>query len=352
MKKAILLSVVVCMFTANIVSASRVIINAVGVEVSQIDGSKYGQNNTSLIDQSGLSDIYIPGVTDFDTFTTTTTACYDHSLPNYGLGGVGGLGSFYFDLGEVLDIDAIATWGQDCCSATMKTYDLYASDTFGADGSRVFIGRFSAGYSPNAYVHYFSSVQTQFLEIDVIENYGWSATRLNEVVFGGTVLETESVSIDIVPGKCPNAINAKGNGPLLVAICGSDVVDVNDIDVASIEIFGVKPVRSCYRDAAAVDPEAVEDCLCVEERRDGVTDLLLRFKKQDILKAIGPIQDGDNILLTLTGFLKDETPIEGNDCIIIDKKGKPEPDIAVAPENNKNAKRTQTIELDGTNIMN
>ncbi|MDH5182227.1 MAG: hypothetical protein OEZ39_02750 [Gammaproteobacteria bacterium] len=165
-----------------------VILGPTAVDVSATDTSIYGSNNNSLIDQSGLSANYISGVTDFAAFTSTSTAHYDTTLTNLGLGGVAELGSFYFDLGSLFNVDGVATWGQDCCSATLLSYDLYASDAFGAAGTRELIGRFSAGTTPNAYAHTFSAVTTRFLEIDVIANSGYPyATRLNEVVFGGSV---------------------------------------------------------------------------------------------------------------------------------------------------------------------
>ena len=180
----------------GVVNAS-VILGPTAVDVSAIDASPYGADNTNLIDQTGLSAAYVSGVTDFASFTSTTTAGYtgDSGL---GLGGVGGLGSFYFDLGALFSVDSIATWGQDCCSATMFSYDLFSSDIFGATGSRNFIGNFSAGLSPNAFAHSFSSVSAQYFELDVTSNGGYSATRFNEIVFGGatsSVPEPSSIAL-------------------------------------------------------------------------------------------------------------------------------------------------------------
>ena len=150
------------------------------------------------------------------------------------------------------------------------------------------------------------------------------------------------VPIDIKPKFCPNIVHTKGNGPLQIAICGSDIIDINDIDVASIEIFGVKPTRSSYRDVTSPVVEAIlpEDCPCNSDGKDGIVDLLLRFKKQDILNALRPVQDGEIIVLTLTGFLQDGTSIEGDDCIVIAKKGKQEPVVESASSNNGKVKST------------
>lgn len=136
--------------------------------------------------------------------------------------------------------------------------------------------------------------------------------------------QTVIVSVDIKPTSCPNPLNVKSKGVLPVAILGSDVFDVNEIDVASLEILGVKPIRSSYEDVAApVAKEALaEECACTTEGPDGYMDLTLKFDKQEIIEAIGEVEDGDEVILTLTGMLTDETPIEGTDCIWIIKKGK------------------------------
>lgn len=128
------------------------------------------------------------------------------------------------------------------------------------------------------------------------------------------------ISIDIKPGKCPNKIHAKGNNPLQVAVCGSDIIDVYDIDVGSIEIWGVKPTKISYRDVATAKSEPPEsgECLCDTNGRDGTVDLLIRFEKQEILDIIGQVSSTE---LPLTGHLKDGTNIVGIDCIEIVKMG-------------------------------
>lgn len=152
----------------------------------------------SIIDQSGLSASYASGVTSFATFTSSTKA--SHTL--YGgdlfstVGGVGGLGSFYLDLGALLGVNSVATWGQDNGTATVLSYDLYYSDTFGAGGSKILIGRFSAESSPDAVAHTFTTVNARYLELDVVSNEGFtSASRLNEIAFGGGVAVPEPSSI-------------------------------------------------------------------------------------------------------------------------------------------------------------
>ena len=48
----------------------------------------------------------------------------------------------------------------------------------------------------------------------------------------------------------------------------------------------------------------------------------MKFNKQEVVLALGPVEDGDVIVATLTGELLDGTPIVGEDVVVILKKGK------------------------------
>ena len=140
----------------------------------------------------------------------------------------------------------------------------------------------------------------------------------NEEIIPSTV----PVALDIMPGACPNKVNVKSKGLLPVVIAGSADMTVYDIDTISLEIFGVAPVKSNYEDVISSELPA-EQCDCVPGAPDGFTDLVLKFDRQDILEAIGDVDDGDYVVLTLRGYLQDDTEIEGTDCVVILKKGKP-----------------------------
>ena len=131
------------------------------------------------------------------------------------------------------------------------------------------------------------------------------------------------VAVDIKPTGCPNVLNVKSSGVLPVAILGSADYDITTIDPTSVRLVGVEPLRSGYEDVAGPVSDS-NDCNCIEAEPDGLPDLTLKFVTQDIVKAIGDVNDGDVLELELTGVLYDpipyETPIEGADCILI--KGK------------------------------
>ena len=85
---------------------------------------------------------------------------------------------------------------------------------------------------------------------------------------------------------------------------------------------GVAPIRNSYEDVATplADPN---ECECTTNGPDGITDLTLKFKTQDIVEALGEVNTDDILTLSLTGVLNDETPIEGADCVVIVGRHKP-----------------------------
>jgi len=129
-----------------------------------------------------------------------------------------------------------------------------------------------------------------------------------------------SVALDIKPGSCPNPLNVDSKGVLPVAILGTVEFDVNQIDIASIRLERVAPIRSNYEDVATPVSDGNE-CECTTEGPDGYTDLTLKFKTPQIVEALliehGELVAGDVLVLTLTGQLSDATPIEGADCVVV-----------------------------------
>jgi hypothetical protein len=133
--------------------------------------------------------------------------------------------------------------------------------------------------------------------------------------------------LDIKPGSCPNPINtniphsSNANGGVLpVAVLGSEEFDVYAIDISSLELEGVSPLRHGYKDIAA-PPDSTDECACSEAGPDGYTDLTLKFARMDIVAGLGKVS-GNSVPLTLTGQMMDGTPIELTNCVkIVPKKG-------------------------------
>jgi hypothetical protein len=161
---------------------------------------------------------------------------------------------------------------------------------------------------------------------------------------------TLSVALDIKPGSCPNPLNigrgdsgfwvyvddeldigssnassdafakahpGKRRGVLPVAILGTDEFDVSEIDIASVMLEGVPVLRHNYEDVSTPVPDDADECECTDFGPDGFIDLTLKFDKNAVVDAIGEVNVGDVIPLTLTGELLDGTPVEGIDCVVI-----------------------------------
>jgi hypothetical protein len=161
--------------------------------------------------------------------------------------------------------------------------------------------------------------------------YYWSVQAIDNS-FAGSHFAMEqsftigkiSISIDIKPGSCPNPLNVKSKGVLPVAVLGSSDFNVTEVDFSTIELEGVTPIRCSIED---VSSPANSPNDCIPDGPDGYDDLCLKFDTQEIVNAISPVEDGQEVTLTLTGNLNDGTPIEGKDKVLIIAKGKKLPKL-------------------------
>jgi hypothetical protein len=124
--------------------------------------------------------------------------------------------------------------------------------------------------------------------------------------------------VDIKPRSCPNPINVKSNGVLPVAILGASWLDVATIDASSVRLIGVAPIRSDIEDVTRPFYKKQGECDCTQEGPDGYPDLTLKFDKQEIVEALGEVEDRAVLELELTSNLVggEELPI-GYDCVVI-----------------------------------
>ena len=147
---------------------------------------------------------------------------------------------------------------------------------------------------------------------DSILTTEWALLTLEKVAPPPPVIE---VPVDIKPMSWPNPLNVRSRGVLPVAILGTEDFDVTQIDPATILLEGKAPLRWALEDVGTADDPLAGP--------DGFTDLSLKFKTQEIVAALGDINDGDVMVLHLTGNLKEEfggTPIVGEDVVRIIKK--------------------------------
>lgn len=150
----------------------------------------------------------------------------------------------------------------------------------------------------------------------------WALLTLEKV----TVVYEVEVPVDIHPTSCPNPLNVGSKGTIPVAILGTEDFPVDVIDPASVMLMGVSPLRWALEDVATpFEPYSGKEneLDCTELGPDGYADLTLKFDAQEIAAVLGPVTDGDIMVLALTGNLTEEyggIPIVGEDVVRIVKK--------------------------------
>ena len=143
------------------------------------------------------------------------------------------------------------------------------------------------------------------------------------------------VDFDVHPTSWPNPINANSQGVTPTAILGTEAFDVTTIDVETLYLDfdpeddgdNVYPVNWAYEDVT--QPAGTDwECNDTEEGPDGFEDLTLKFNTQELVTALGEVEDGDELIIKIVGNLVDDgQAIEGDDCIVIKKKGKKDAEI-------------------------
>ncbi|MBI5142326.1 MAG: PEP-CTERM sorting domain-containing protein [Nitrospirae bacterium] len=139
----------------------------------------------NVIDQSGLSQTYTSGVTDFDTFTSIATHVgISNGMASWGSALNVKTGTVTFDLGAAVDIDAFGLWNAHVSNTnSIKDFELF-------DDSNTLLGSFTAlkgpGPDPNtipAQVFSFSSTLTQHVIMKINSNYGGALIVFGEAAF-------------------------------------------------------------------------------------------------------------------------------------------------------------------------
>jgi len=200
---------------------------------------------------------------------------------------------------------------------------IYVNSIKETDDSNLSIPDSIPNNSQPLYIGYHKDEEDGFFDGIIDEVALWqralSAEEVGQLYQQGMAPPVQ-VAVDIKPGSCPNPLNPASRGILPVAVLGAEDFDVNAIDIASIRLEGVAPVRSNYEDVSAQVVDGNE-CDCSTTGPDGYADLTLKFRTQNIVAELATqIEDlaqGDMLVLSLTGTLTDGTAIEGQDCVVI-----------------------------------
>lgn len=128
------------------------------------------------------------------------------------------------------------------------------------------------------------------------------------------------VDVDIMPNICPNRPTSVSGGILPVAILGTRNFNVNSIDQTSVKLSYMDEEISLVNGIVKRVSRPVRDrqdiCDCTTGK-DRFNDLLFEPNISGIIESLGVVTDEDQIVLTISGELKNGTIFKGRDCIDI-----------------------------------
>ena len=138
-------------------------------------------------------------------------------------------------------------------------------------------------------------------------------------------------------GTCPQPFNVNRNGSLKISLVGDPDFDVTQIDLATVELrrcdgvggvathnagppgptFEFEDLNHPNRDDVGCGPNQVS-CSCNDNQSgDGIMDLMLAYRSDDLVAALELANEPMGALITLeaTGQLLDGTPFRAANCI-------------------------------------
>lgn len=147
--------------------------------------------------------------------------------------------------------------------------------------------------------------------------------------------ECESIiTLDIRPRSCPNRVNPASSGIVQMAITGSELLDVAEIDIGSLMLTradGVGgfvalltgPPGPGVRVQDVATPCTGELCDCHDLAGDGIDDLVVKFSTRELVEVLEFDSPGGavELALTITGSLLDGAEFSASDCITLVGKG-------------------------------
>ena len=167
---------------------------------------------------------------------------------------------------------------------------------------------------------YFDEPVAQFRVLGIGEEAGLDPSDplafVTELTFAGdgffTGTMTPILYLSEIPATIdikPDNLNAKSKGKYITCFIElSDGHFVENIDIDTIRLENSIPAKA--------RPTKIGDY-----DQDGIPDLMMKFKRNKVIKSLGKVRRGDVIELQLTGELIDGKSIIGSDVITIVKKG-------------------------------
>jgi hypothetical protein len=128
---------------------------------------------------------------------------------------------------------------------------------------------------------------------------------------------------------CPSKVKVTATGRVNVWIAGTTDFDVRRIDLASLDLFGARPVNTKFEHKTAPDGVQLLGLLSLPtcSGKDLIMDLVVEFDRRTVFQTVErvlgrPLIRGERVALTVTGYLKPEydgDPVIGETIIEVDR---------------------------------
>ncbi len=221
----------------------------------------------------------------------------------------------------------------------------------GAEGGVSFgdLASFSVGADPNSVGNGDFNADGLFDLVTVNGDQGGGGSVSVLLNQPAPILSELFASLDIKPAGCPNPLNPTSHGVLPVALVGTDSLSVTDVDFSTLLMVradgvggSVAPIGDDDGDdntamsmlltpgaeqVSAGGPE-LEDvatpftgelCDCHDLGPDGILDLKMKFKTDELVEALelDDVPNGSLVELTITGGMTTGASFEASDCVWI-----------------------------------
>jgi hypothetical protein len=152
--------------------------------------SQTGNSLSNLTNKSGLSATYTSGITDFDSYVSSTTSNSTLSSSGWFSALNVKTGFVTFDLGASYDVNALALWAlSPNNSNAVRNFSLYADTDANTSSLGTLLGNFSAvnasgtGIATQSQVFNFATTNTRYIQMNITSNAGGALSGLSEVAF-------------------------------------------------------------------------------------------------------------------------------------------------------------------------
>jgi hypothetical protein len=181
--------------------------------------TSYAPINT--INQSGMAATYVSGVTDFNSFVTSTPTSGGANGSNVWFSSSGlTTGFFDFNLGGTYTIQAFALWTDpQSAGQGVKTFNLVAANNPSFTSSTL-LGSYIASTGPGVgneaanvgQIFNFAAISASYVRMEVFSNYGsTSFTGISEAAFGVVSVSEPSTAVLLIAGLLVGVVVRRRN---------------------------------------------------------------------------------------------------------------------------------------------